>query len=217
VRAGESEDVEKSLDLCATAAPLGDQRNRVFAGTAITSGQGQAVVVAIGATAQIGRIKTMLDSAKSTVTPLQHSLEVFGRTLSIVTIFVGVATFFLAWRGRDIELAEAFAIAVGIAVAIIPEGLPSVVTIILAIGVRKMAGEGAHASNFIRNVQATSNPPPRACQLGAEHNAIIRQLPAVETLGWVSAALSARTPACPPHPLWSPCDHAQVSVGGVQR
>lgn len=164
---GESEDIEKTLALCARTASLGDQRNRGFAGTACTSGQGTGVVVAIGSAAQIGTIKAMLEGAKVSVTPLQHSLEVFGRTLSVAVILVGIAAFFIAWRARSIDLAESFGIAVGIAVAVVPEGLPSVVTIILAIGVRKMA----------------------------QRNAIIRQLPAVETLGSVSVVCSDKTGA----------------------
>jgi len=166
---GESEDVEKSLALCRAGAPLGDRKNCGFAGTTCSSGAGIGVVIAIGSTAQLGSIKTLIDEADAGDTPLQQSLEGFGRALSILTIFVAVATFFLQYYGRmdgdSNKLHEALAIAVGIAVAIIPEGLPSVVTITLAVGVRQMAA----------------------------HNAIIRQLPAVETLGSVSVVCSDKT------------------------
>jgi magnesium-transporting ATPase (P-type) len=162
---GESEDVEKTLALCAEDAPLGDRKNCGFAGTACSSGQGAGVVIAIGSTAQLGSIKTLIDEADTTQTPLQQQLEVFGRVLSIITILVAIGAFLIAWLARNEPLAESFSIGVGIAVAIIPEGLPSVVTITLAIGVRRMAA----------------------------HNAIIRQLPAVETLGSVSVVCSDKT------------------------
>jgi len=105
-------------------------------------------VVAIGATAMIGTIKTMIEEADNTETPLQQQLDVFGKYLSITTIILAIISFVIAFwdprrpnPGQAVSLSESFAIAVGIAVAIIPEGLPSVVTITLALGVRKMAGE----------------------------------------------------------------------------
>jgi magnesium-transporting ATPase (P-type) len=174
---GESLDVDKVLTLVRADAGIGDQKNRGFAGTQVTGGSGTGIVVAIGATAMIGTIRTMIEEADNTETPLQHQLDVFGTYLSITTIILAIISFIIALldprRGVDARnaesvrngLSESFAIAVGIAVAIIPEGLPSVVTITLALGVRRMA----------------------------EHNAIIRQLPAVETLGSVSVICSDKT------------------------
>ena len=127
--------------------------------------QALGIVIALGPTAEIGKIQKMMEDADAGETPLQRQLDVFGYWLSIITIIVAFLSFFLAWKARDIDIPESFAIAVGIAVAIIPEGLPSVVTITLALGVRRMA----------------------------DHKAIIRQLPAVETLGSVSVVCSDKT------------------------
>lgn len=163
---GESEDVEKMTAAIPNPdASVGDMKNCAFAGTVVSAGSGLGVVTAIGAHAVIGSIKTLVDEADAGETPLQAQLEVFGRYLSGLTVVVAIGTFFLAWIARRIPLSSSFAISISIAVAIIPEGLPSVVTITLAIGVRRMA----------------------------EHNAIIRQLPAVETLGSVSVVCSDKT------------------------
>jgi len=101
---------------------LGDQINRAFAGTSASTGYATGVVVGIGAISALGHIKTMMNNATATITPLQHQLEVFGRALSLLTILVAIGTFFIAWQGRSHPLGEAFPIAVSIAVAIIPEG-----------------------------------------------------------------------------------------------
>lgn len=162
---GEAEPVEKSTELIAADKGIGDWKNCAFAGTSCVSGQGSGIVVGVGRATQLGAIKGMIESATVTETPLQAALEVFGRVLSVLTIIIAIAAFFIAWKGRDYEVKDAFSSAIGIAVAIIPEGLPAVVTITLAIGVRKMAKE----------------------------NAIIRQLPAVETLGSVSIVCSDKT------------------------
>lgn len=162
---GEATPIEKGTDPVEAGKGVGDRKSCMFAGTSCSTGQGTAVVFGVGAASEIGHIQKMLNSATQTETPLQAALEVFGRVIAVFTILVAIASFLIAWKGRDYPVSEAFALGIGIAVAIIPEGLPSVVTIIMAIGVRKMA----------------------------DHQAIIRQLPAVETLGSVSVVCSDKT------------------------
>ena len=162
---GEAEPVDKSLAVAPADRGIGDWSCCGFAGTSCVAGQGTGVVVGVGRATQIGAIRSMIESTTATVTPLQHSLEVFGRVVSILTILVAFVTFCIAYWGRQYELDTAFLTAIGVAVAMIPEGLPAIVTITLALGVREMAS----------------------------HNAIIRSLPAVETLGAVSVVCSDKT------------------------
>jgi magnesium-transporting ATPase (P-type) len=128
-------------------------------------GQGVGVVTATGDAAEIGKINALVGSVSSTKTPLLVQLEDFGRVLSIFSVVLAIVTFIVGYEARGMPWQEAFKDAVTVAVAIIPEGLPSVVTITLALGVQHMA----------------------------KNNAIIRQLPAVETLGSVSVICSDKT------------------------
>jgi magnesium-transporting ATPase (P-type) len=162
---GEAEPVDKDVAAAAAGAGLGDRRCCGFAGTTCVYGQGSGVVIGVGRATQIGAIRSLIEGATSSVTPLQAALEVFGRVIAVLTIIVAVVTLLIAYFARGYYLGAAFITAVAVAVAIIPEGLPSVVTVALALGVREMAA----------------------------HNAIIRSLPAVETLGAVSVICSDKT------------------------
>ena len=162
---GESTAVEKSTGPVETDAEIGDRASLAHAGTVVTAGQASGVVVRTGEGTEIGRISGMLSEVQSLKTPLMRRLDAFTRTLSIVIVALAVITFgvgTLAW-GRD--WGEMFFAAVSIAVAAIPEGLPAVMTVTLAIGVERMA----------------------------RRNAIIRKLPAVETLGATTTICADKT------------------------
>jgi magnesium-transporting ATPase (P-type) len=162
---GESVPAEKSAEPVGATAPLGDRACMAFSGTLVTAGQSLGVVVATGAATELGRISAMLGGVQRVMTPLLHQMDVFARQLTFVILAVAAAVFAFAWLGRAYDAEHAFLVVVGIAVAAIPEGLPAVLTITLAMGVRRMA---------------------------ARH-AIVRQLPAVETLGAVSVICSDKT------------------------
>ena len=162
---GELAPADKSTDPVAPEAALGDRASMAYSGTLVASGQGAGLVVATGASTELGRISAMVGGVELLTTPLLRQMDAFARSLTIVILAVaaGVGVFAAAARGYEIE--QAFMAAVGVAVAAIPEGLPAVMTITLAIGVKRMA----------------------------ERNAIIRRLPAVETLGAVSTICSDKT------------------------
>ncbi|WP_303902995.1 cation-transporting P-type ATPase [Thiohalomonas denitrificans] len=162
---GESVAVDKQTDPVGEDADLGDRFSMAFSGTLVAFGQGRGVVVATGADTQIGRISTMLGEVETLTTPLLHDIAVFGRWLSVVIIALAAFTFAFGFWVRDYDVVETFLAAVSLAVAAIPEGLPAIMTITLAIGVQRMAGR----------------------------NAIIRRLPAVETLGSVTTICSDKT------------------------
>ena len=162
---GESEAVEKSVAPVAAAAVIGDRRAMAYSGTLVAYGQGVGVAVATGAATEIGRISALLAGVEQITTPLLRKFEQFGRWLTLATLGLMALTFALATLWRAYGAAEAFMAAVGIAVAIIPEGLPPILTITLALGVRRMA----------------------------RRNAIVRRLPAVETLGSVTVICSDKT------------------------
>ena len=136
-----------------------------YSGTLAASGQGAGLVVATGASTELGRISAMVGGVETLTTPLLRQMDAFARTLTIVILAVAAAVGVFAAVARGYEIELAFMAAVGVAVAAIPEGLPAVMTITLAIGVKRMA----------------------------ELNAIIRRLPAVETLGAVSTICSDKT------------------------
>ncbi len=162
---GESTAVDKSTDPVDEDAETGDRTSLAHSGTVVTSGQATGVVVRTGEKTEIGRISGMLSEVESLKTPLMRRLDAFTRTLSIVIVVLAVAAFAVGtvvW-GRD--WGEMFLAAVSIAVAAIPEGLPAVMTVTLAIGVERMA----------------------------RRNAIIRKLPAVETLGAVTTICADKT------------------------
>ena len=162
---GESVPVEKhTAALGARDLPVGDRKNMVYAGTAITYGRGRAAVVATAMDTEFGKIARLLQIVETGKTPLQENLDKLGRALAhaalaIVLIIVALGLF----RGRP--LLEMFIFGIALAVAIVPEALPAVVTISLALGVQRMV----------------------------KRNALIRRLPAVETLGSVSVICSDKT------------------------
>ena len=161
---GESLPVEKSMETIQIEVPLGDRKNMLFSGSFVTYGRGRAVVTDIGMQTEVGKIAGLLKSTSEKQTPLQASLEVFGKKLSIlILIFCGFLFAINVLRGEKIS--SAFMFAVALAVAAIPEALSSIVTIVLSFGTQKMAKE----------------------------NAIIRKLQAVEGLGSVSVICSDKT------------------------
>jgi magnesium-transporting ATPase (P-type) len=162
---GESLPVEKQTQPVAVDSPLGDRYCVAFSGTTVTSGQGLGVVVATGASTEIGRIGGLLSEVQTLETPLVSQMAVFARWLSLFILAVAVLMLLFGYFILHHDFANLFMAVVGIAVAAIPEGLPAVLTITLAVGVKAMA----------------------------QHNAIIRRLPAIETLGSVSVICSDKT------------------------
>ncbi len=162
---GESVPVEKSTAAVADKSPIGDREGIAYSGTFVTYGQGQGVVVATGDDTEIGRISSMLGQVQTLTTPLLRQIAVFARWLTIAIGVIASATFAFGVFVQNFAIDEMFLAAVGLAVAGIPEGLPAIMTITLAIGVQRMA----------------------------KRNAIIRRLPAVETLGSVTVICSDKT------------------------
>lgn len=165
VLTGESESVDKTVDAVDADAVLGDRFCLAFSGTMVNYGKATGVVVAIGDDTEIGRISSMLADVKKITTPFLRQIGVFGRWLALAILGMALATFLFGYLLRDYALGELFLAAVALAVAAIPEGLPAIMTITLAIGVQRMAGR----------------------------NAIIRRLPAVETLGAVTVICTDKT------------------------
>ncbi|MCP3055574.1 cation-transporting P-type ATPase [Aurantimonas marianensis] len=162
---GESVPVVKETAPVADHAALGDRTSMAFSGTLVTSGRGKGLVVATGVHAEIGRIGTMLESIEEITTPLLKQIDRFARWLTAVILAASGAVFAFAVLARGYAPEDAFLVMVGMAVAAIPEGLPAVLTITLALGVQRMA----------------------------RRQAIIRKLPAVETLGAVSVICTDKT------------------------
>ncbi|WP_456276953.1 calcium-translocating P-type ATPase, PMCA-type [Bacillus sp. AK128] len=162
---GESLSVEKDTSPIAEKdVPIGDRINMVFSGSFVTYGRGVVVVTNTGMNTEIGRIADLLESAKEKKTPLQESLDQFGKRLAVIIIAIAIIIFAIdIIRGN--EIADSFMFAVALAVAAIPEALSSIVTIVLAFGTQKMAKE----------------------------NAIMRKLHAVESLGSISVICSDKT------------------------
>ncbi|MCH8524564.1 MAG: cation-transporting P-type ATPase [Balneolales bacterium] len=162
---GESEPVEKSPDTVDENAVLGDRLSMAYSGTVVIYGKGTGVVTATGADTEIGKINQMISDVEEMTTPLLQQIERFGKWLSVVILGVTGAFFAFGYYFRDYAIDELFLIAIGLVVASIPEGLPAIMTITLAIGVQRMASR----------------------------NAIIRRLPSVETLGAVNVICSDKT------------------------
>lgn len=195
---GESVPVEKVAHSVAAGAALGDRRSMAFGGTLVTYGTATAVVVATGERTEIGRISAMLQQTTDLDTPLTQAL---GGLARVITIGIGVLAAVIvgigSWRSLDAGLAlgtalrETLIFAIALAVGAIPEGLPAIVTIALAIGVRRMAAR----------------------------RAIIRRLPAVETLGSTTVICSDKTGTLTRNEmtvqaLWTP-ERGTVEVHGV--
>ena len=171
---GESEPVLKTTDAIKDEASLGDQKNMVFSGSTIVYGRGIFIVTATGMHTEVGKIANLLEKAESKETPLQIKLEQFSKKLGIVIMIIALIIFGLeVGRGMlfdkvdtiGVMIANAFMFSISVAVAAIPEALSSIVTIVLASGTNTMA----------------------------KRKAIIRKLPAVETLGATSIICTDKT------------------------
>ncbi|MDQ0313598.1 cation-transporting P-type ATPase [Amorphus orientalis] len=162
---GESVPVDKTTEAVDASAALGDRLDLAFSGTFVTAGSGIGVTVATGATTELGRISAMIGAVEQLATPLIRQMDQFARQITLAVLGVSALVFAYAVYVITYGLDDAFMAVVGLAVAAIPEGLPAVMTITLAVGVQRMA----------------------------RRNAIIRRLPAVETLGSVSVICSDKT------------------------
>jgi magnesium-transporting ATPase (P-type) len=162
---GESVPVDKSAELVDETATVGDRKCMAYSGTLVTYGQGTGVVVGSGDSTEIGRINMMLAGVQPLTTRLLRQMAEFGHLLTIAILGLAAATFAFGILVRSYTVGEMFLAGVGLAVAAIPEGLPAIITITLAIGVQRMA----------------------------RRKAIIRRLPAVETLGSVTVICSDKT------------------------
>jgi len=134
---GESLPVEKNTQSCLVQTPLADRKNMVFMGTAVANGTGRAIVVATGMKTEMGRIAHLLEEASRAETPLQKRLDQVGRRLLWIC-FIIIGLVFLLGLLRSIPLFQLFMSSISLAVAAIPEGLPAVVTVALALGVQRM-------------------------------------------------------------------------------
>lgn len=162
---GESHPSEKNGDCpLPEDTPLGDRCNMLWSSTLVLTGHGEAMVTAIGMETEVGKIAGMLISDEAPPTPLQQKLAKTGESLGVAALVICAAVFAVGVL-RQIPAADMFLTSVSLAVAAIPEGLPAIVTIMLALGVRKMA----------------------------DNHAIVRKLPAVETLGCASVICSDKT------------------------
>ena len=162
---GESHPVSKDVEPVQMNTPLGDRKDMVYSGTLVTHGSAMGVVVGTGDMTEFGRIGQMINEVKEITTPLLRQIAVFGRWLTVGILAVTVFTFIIGTVIRDYSIADMFLMCVALAVSAIPEGLPAVMTITLALGVQRMA----------------------------RLNAIVRRLPAVETLGSVTVICSDKT------------------------
>jgi magnesium-transporting ATPase (P-type) len=162
---GESVPADKSTDPTPEKSTVGDRENMAFSGTLVVSGRALGIVVGTGAATELGRINQMLATVNVLETPLLRQIKQFGHTIAKVIGVISVLIFAYGRWVRELPFVEAFQAVVGIAVSVIPEGLPALITITMAIGVQRMA----------------------------QRNAIIRRLPAVETLGSVSRICSDKT------------------------
>lgn len=169
---GESTPSNKITSALEKDTSVNDRDNMVFMGTIVTKGHGQAVITKTGMVTEIGKIAGLVQEVKENLTPLQENLKQFGKWLGLVTIFicaivfgVGILREYIVSSVDLADVTELFLAAVALAVAAIPEGLPAIVTISLALGVSKMA----------------------------KRNVLLRQLPAVETLGSTNVICSDKT------------------------
>lgn len=166
---GESLNIDKSVDAIANDVPLADRVNMVFSGSFVTYGRGSFIVTDIGMSTEVGKIASMIQNADERKTPLQNTLDNFGKKLSIAILAICVIVFGLSlMRTKEVNfdtVMESLMFAIALAVAAIPEALSSIVTIVLSFGTQKMSKE----------------------------NAIMRKLQAVEGLGSVSIICSDKT------------------------
>ncbi|MEL6324119.1 MAG: HAD-IC family P-type ATPase, partial [Pseudomonadota bacterium] len=165
VLTGESLAVEKSDAPIANETALGDRTSMAFSGTIVTAGQAKGLVVATGTNTEIGRISRLIATVDKLQTPLLAQMNAFAKWLTVLILLIGAGLVAFGVFIRKADFNETFMSVVGLSVAAIPEGLPAVLTITMAIGVRAMA----------------------------DKNAIVRRLPAIETLGAVSVICTDKT------------------------
>jgi len=165
VLTGEAEPVRKDAQSLPEELPLGDRVNMVYMGTTVTYGKGKAVVAATGMESEFGRIASSVQEIKEERTPLQERLDTLGKQIGVGVVILCVTVFLVGVLTKDISWLEMFLIAVALAVAAVPEGLPGVVTVALAMGTRRMVAR----------------------------QVIVRKLPAVETLGSTTVICSDKT------------------------
>lgn len=162
---GESMVVTKDIEANSSDAALGDRRSMAFWGTFVSTGQGLGIAVETGSGTELGKISRLINQVETLKTPLVRQMDAFAEQLTFFILGVSALAFVFAWTVQNYDLTDAFMAVVGLAVAAIPEGLPAIMTITLAIGVQQMANK----------------------------HAIIRRLPTVETLGSVTVICSDKT------------------------
>lgn len=162
---GESVPVEKSLESVEAGAAIGDRTNMAFSSTNVTYGRGEGVVVSTGMNTEVGNIANMLQNTEEKKTPLQQNQDNLGKSLTILILIIAALMFVIGFGFNDRPWLDMLMVSISVAVAAIPEGLPAISTIILALGTQAMAKE----------------------------NALIRKLPAVETLGGTEVICSDKT------------------------
>jgi magnesium-transporting ATPase (P-type) len=187
---GESLPAEKTTDAVTEDAPLGDRHGMAYSGTVVVYGQATGIVVDTGATTEIGRINQMLTSIDSVTTPLLRQIDRFGRWLAAAVLVLATLTFLLGAVWHDYSIDKMFMMAIALVASAIPEGLPAIITVTLALGVRTMA----------------------------RHHAIIRRLPVVETLGSVTVICSDKTGTLTRNEMTAQrliCADQSVTVSGI--
>jgi Ca2+-transporting ATPase len=162
---GESTPSSKELTLVESKKGIADQHNMVFSGTSISAGRGKAIVIRTGMQTEIGKIAKLVQTTKKTQTPLQKKLDELGKFLGWLVIGIAVTVFISGLVRTEIEVIDLLLASIALAVAAIPEGLPAVVTISLALGVKRLI----------------------------KKNALMRKLPSVETLGSTTVICSDKT------------------------
>ena len=162
---GESQASAKRIEPVDVSAGIGDRYCMAFSGCLVSAGRGIGVVTSTGSATELGRINTLISQVETLATPLTRQMATFGKLLSIAILGLAVVMYLVGWIVHDYSTTDLLLAAIGFAVAAIPEGLPAVLTITLAIGVQRMAAR----------------------------KAIIRRLPAVETLGSVTVICSDKT------------------------
>ncbi|TQV70799.1 cation-transporting P-type ATPase [Exilibacterium tricleocarpae] len=162
---GESVAVDKAPDAVSPSAPLGDRQSLAFSGTMVAAGQGKGIAVATGAATELGRVSGLIAEVQPTTTPLIRQMAVFAKWLTLTILAISAAILLFGLTLADYSFSDLFMAVVGLSVAAIPEGLPAILTVTLAIGVQGMA----------------------------QRHAIVRRLPAIEALGSVSVICSDKT------------------------
>ena len=190
VLTGESVAVDKAIAPVPEDTPLGSRSSMAFSGTVVVAGHGAGIAVATGPATELGQISTMVASVEKLKTPLLRQVERFGRQLTAAILLISTLAFLFAVFVRSYEISDAVMVVIGLAVAAIPEGLPAIMTIALAIGVQRMA----------------------------QRHAIVRRLPAVETLGSVSVICTDKTGTLTRNEMSARTvltEHGTVEVTGV--